>query len=123
PTPADAPETSVALDQPFELAMGGTVTVVDSGTQLTFRAVTEDSRCPARVNCIWAGQAVIELDAQSPTEPPETFTLSTCCGATEDVYAGQRVVLQDMGPAAPPPGNPIPPADYRATLLISSALP
>jgi hypothetical protein len=120
-TPMPSEETAaVDQEQPFELAMGGSVTVANSGTQLTFRAVNEDSRCPARVNCIWAGRVVIEVDAQSANEPPETFTLSTCCGATDHVYAGQLFLLQGVGPPPPPPGNPIPPADYRATLVVTS---
>ena len=33
----------------------------DQGIGISFDEVVEDSRCPANVVCVWAGEAVIEL--------------------------------------------------------------
>jgi hypothetical protein len=109
-----------SLDQPFELSVGGTATVVETGTQLTFRTVQEDSRCPAQVNCIWAGRVVVELEAEAPGADPETFVLSTCCTDADKhhVYLGQDIALTDVTPQAPAPGTVIGDQDYRALLVV-----
>ena len=56
------PMTDVAyaeLDEPFRLERGAS-TVVD-GQIVRFDHVTEDSRCPADVDCVWEGRATISL--------------------------------------------------------------
>jgi hypothetical protein len=45
-----------------ELAPGGRITVAQTDAVLRFVRVVEDSRCPAGVDCFWAGRAVVELD-------------------------------------------------------------
>lgn len=37
------------------------VAVPDSDIKIIFVSVTEDSRCPTDVNCIWAGRAVVKV--------------------------------------------------------------
>lgn len=101
---------------------GGAAGVAETGTQVTFRSVQEDSRCPAQVNCIWAGRVVVEVDAQAPGLDPETFTLSTCCSDSDrhHEYAGQDIELMDVSPPPPPPGGGIAQEDYRAQILVAS---
>ncbi len=51
---------SVPLDQPFTIKVGDTIRVAD--LELKFTAVSSDSRCPPDVNCIWAGDGVVQLE-------------------------------------------------------------
>lgn len=51
------PSTGVPLEQDFELRPGQTVSIAATGQTVTFESVTEDSRCPAGVVCVWAGNA------------------------------------------------------------------
>jgi hypothetical protein len=90
--------------------------------QVQFNAVTEDSRCPAQVQCIWAGRASVELELSAPNEAAETITLSTCCGPaqTHFEYAGQAIDLQGVAPGRRQPSDAIADADYRAQLTVSS---
>lgn len=44
---------------PFSLLVGETAVL--SASQLTFRQLREDSRCPANAVCVWAGDAKIEI--------------------------------------------------------------
>src|SRR6185295_19805329 len=52
------------VDEPgteFSLPVGKTAALNGSGTRITFRQVTTDSRCPVDVQCVWAVEAKIEL--------------------------------------------------------------
>src|SRR5215208_7155362 len=102
PPPVAQPAAAeVTPGQPFELPIGATATVADTGLQVAFRAVTEDSRCPRRVNCIWAGRATVDLEVSAPNVAAETVLLSTCCAPNDQrqyVYAGQTIALVDLAP-------------------------
>ena len=56
PSPAPTPANHRA-----QIGLGGSVELPDQGTGISFDRVVEDSRCPANVVCITAGQVVIEL--------------------------------------------------------------
>lgn len=49
----------------------------DSKMNFTFLSVTEDSRCPEGVNCVWAGAAVVEVEAMGIATRPMKFLLAT----------------------------------------------
>ncbi len=57
PTPPDV--TDVKLGDVFTLEQGSSI-VVD-GQTIRFDEVTEDSRCPANVDCVWEGRASVNL--------------------------------------------------------------
>lgn len=44
---------------------------------VTFKKMTEDSRCPKDVNCIWAGVATAEVEVMGLYTRPVTLKLST----------------------------------------------
>ncbi len=58
PTPMPMPMPNVHR---VEIGLGGSVQLPDQGIGISFDEVVEDSRCPANVVCVWAGEAVIEL--------------------------------------------------------------
>ena len=110
--------TEVVFNKPFTLKVGETAVFED--TFLTFTAVSEDSRCPKDVTCVWEGQAIVELDVvgsdgrtsqlQLNTNPPEN-------NLTNDQYSIQ---LQDLAPY-PQTSNQIPQELYEATFIIEQA--
>ena len=62
PGAGPGPMTDIAyaeMDEPFALERGAS-TVVD-GQIVRFDHITEDSRCPADVDCVWEGRATISL--------------------------------------------------------------
>jgi hypothetical protein len=114
---------SVSLGQPFELSVGRTATISETGLQVGFHGVLEDSRCPAGVACVWAGQVIVELEVWGPDEASETFTLSSCCpqaNVGHHVYAGQAIDLLAVGPARQRPGDVISQDDYRLEIAINA---
>lgn len=52
-------ETTAELGEPFTLERGASTMVDDR--MLRFDHITEDSRCPANVDCVWEGRATISL--------------------------------------------------------------
>lgn len=49
----------------------------DQKINVTFKRITEDSRCPEGVNCIWAGVASAEVEVMGVSSRPRTIILST----------------------------------------------
>lgn len=44
---------------------------------VTFKRISEDSRCPKDVNCIWAGVAVAEVEVMGTATRPMTLSLAS----------------------------------------------
>ena len=65
PTPTPVPPTPsptrTPADNRIEIGLGGSVELPSQGIGISFDRVVEDTRCPANVVCIWAGEVVIEL--------------------------------------------------------------
>ena len=128
PTTPSEPTTegtlTMNLNEPFALPAGESVFVADTGLRLTFTNVVEDSRCPTDVACVWTGRAVVEMEVQSGTESPQTITFDTNPAPTElrdtITVAGYAIHLQSLDPYPKTP-DPIPLADYVATLIVTLA--
>jgi hypothetical protein len=102
----------------FTLAGGARVSAPALGWELHFAEVLEDSRCPTSVNCAWSGRARIALSVR--VDGQETsLTLGTMPEESRASFAGHTVELQALEPQPRDPGEVIPLASYRATLLIS----
>ena len=100
-TPPDPspPETvqEAPLGQEFTLRPAESVRIAGTPLVLTFDRITEDSRCPTDVNCVWAGNAVVRLAtrvAGAPRGPVELHTTTVDKrGAAVDGYRVQLVRL------------------------------
>jgi hypothetical protein len=103
---------------PFIVSEGETA-VVDDVLSLTFSAVTEDSRCPTDVQCIWEGNAIVELGVAVDDGPTTRLYLDTNPGfgtiATYDAYTIGLLGLEPYPATGTPRIGP-----YRATLVIDS---
>ena len=65
----------VQLDERFTLQRGETALVPDDETTVRFDSVSNDSRCPADVDCIRAGEATAHFTLVEAGVPPVPFTL------------------------------------------------
>lgn len=73
-TAAKSGEVKTAtFDQPEELAPGQSLSIGKNGAAFTFLRVVSDSRCPQGVNCVRAGEAVVQL--QRGTAAPEEIII------------------------------------------------
>ncbi|MFN2603081.1 MAG: hypothetical protein ABR582_10035 [Gemmatimonadaceae bacterium] len=108
----------VAVDQDFDLAPTGTASIDGGALTLTFDKVTEDSRCPTGVECVWAGNGVVRLTVITVGAANFSVTLSTTLAPHATTAGGYRVTLVGLKPY-PKQGSTIPPASYTATLRIT----
>lgn len=111
--PAPPPE----LGTEFALA-GGDTAVLDAGrVTVLFREVPEDSRCPAEVNCAWAGDATVltEITVDGTQSVHELHANPQF--STEVRTGGYRIALRSLRPPGSTGTIPLP--DYRANLLVT----
>lgn len=127
PTPAPAeiePSGTFALAEPFWLEVGQMRSLDDGSLGLAFLGVTEDSRCPPTVQCVWAGQVTILLQATlGPTagQASLTFPHSQMGDSRAGLFGLYSVEILAIEPAASL--DPIPQSAYRAQLLVTEGVP
>jgi len=83
----------------FSLPVGRTAVVSGHSARITFNRVTNDSRCPIDVVCVWAGDAPIELTI-SRDGSTETRILSMTAPNNEVVVGDVRIRFVGLTPAA-----------------------
>ncbi|MEO9363299.1 MAG: hypothetical protein ABI348_05300 [Nitrososphaera sp.] len=111
------------LDKPFKLKVGQQAAIDSEKIAISLLNVTEDSRCPSDVVCIWQGQASVRVSAEVNGTDAGQFVLTI--GGNEkssQVFGGGRY-LAKMASLEPYPvsTNQTMPEDYVATLTISKA--
>ena len=121
PRSVPGPAQEIQLNQPFTLALGQTARLEEADLSLTFSDLLEDSRCPSRVTCVWAGQAIITVRVQQGEGETTSFEMNSNPSLKQDTitYAGYEIQLTQLDPYPQDPGQPIPPDDYMATLVVS----
>lgn len=119
--PAGAQEAVQAqLDVPFELQFGQEAIIEQDNISVVFTDVTEDSRCPSDVQCIWAGQATIEVSVGVNGEDEGRHELTIGAGESKaSATVGQYVIrLAGLEPYLVSTTQ-IEPEDYVAGLVVS----
>ena len=123
------PETFIGVGGPvpsdvrIDITIGKSVEVEIDGLVLEFVEVTEDSRCPASVVCVWAGQAKVVIAAGNDGRhlgDHELVLDPTGANSNSIDIGGRSVALVALSPY---PGTPDSRSnsDYVATLSVSSA--
>lgn len=117
PQPDGRPSPSVTMvgDTAFlELPVGRSA---DNGEiSVTFETVTEDSRCPTGVQCVWAGNASVRLTLESGDEA-EVVVLGSALEPRQATFAGYTLTLRDLVPR-PASEQPLDRAAYVARIAI-----
>ena len=115
-------ETTVVADPgvAFSLALGKTAAVHGNSARITFDKVTDDSRCPVDVVCIWAGDAKIQLTVARTGAPAETRVVSVTAPNNEVVSGDLRIRFVALAPA-PRQSEPGASRAYVAQLVVTPA--
>ena len=121
PVAVVVPQTPAAV----QLKVGETAALDNGNLKVTLLAVTEDSRCPKDVMCVWSGRAVvalhIELDGADGGEHKATLMPGRQGPSDLDAVAGRyRLALTDVQPY-PDRSHPEPTLETVATLHVSTA--
>ncbi|MET0647133.1 MAG: hypothetical protein ABW208_10970 [Pyrinomonadaceae bacterium] len=106
----------------FKVKVGRVVTLDGGSLRLRFARVTEDSRCPVDVDCVWAGNAEVLLEVSARGgRGRKSLTLNTNAGgerASEGRYGRYTIRLVDLSPQ-PRSKRKLPAPQYTATLLVT----
>ena len=113
-----------ALDAPFQVKFKQTASIASQGLGVEFVDVLQDSRCPADVVCVWAGQAVVLVAVTSDGEDlgRHEFTLEGGAEDSEGKTVGQysvKLTALDPYPDTAGASNPLDESDYIATLVVA----
>ncbi len=107
----------------FRLGIGEAAFIKSEHLNLTFLEVSEDSRCPSDVVCVWEGQATVVADLSALGESLGIFDLTLRAGHVEVAtqHARQyRLTLVGLDPY-PISTHQTQPQEYQVTLVISKA--
>lgn len=72
------PNTNIkTMENIYVLKEGETKFFPELETNITFKSVKEDSRCPKGTSCIWEGVGVVDIELMGIYTRPQTFTIAT----------------------------------------------
>lgn len=107
----------VGLQEFFELGVGQTVSIKGENLNVTLDGVPHDSRCPEGVECIWTGDAVVDVSLLKGSQSG-SLQLHTHMEPKQGEFLDYTVRLVDLKPL-PTAGKPVPQEQYRAVLVVS----
>lgn len=75
----------------------------EAGMNLTFKGISEDSRCPKDVNCMWAGVAVAQVEVMGLATRPMMINLASTDNksrnySTTSEFNGYSISLANVTP-------------------------
>ena len=85
---------------------------------LKFLSVIEDSRCPTDVNCVWVGNAKIEVLITDKRGGSKKAVMNTTTGQLGDQHNGYAIYLTSLTPS-PKNGKKIKQRNYVATFNVT----
>jgi hypothetical protein len=106
----------VVLNQEFEIKVGEEVLVGKADLKVSFEAVTNDSRCPVDVTCVWAGNAKVALKLSRAGRRTARVELNTGMEPKQKLYYGYKVRLVKLEPKK---NKNLKEGDYVATVVVS----
>ncbi len=99
-------ETSVVSNNTVKIDLEKQVKIPNSKINLKFTEVTEDSRCPVDVTCVWEGIATVNIVANSNNQTTN-FSVGTRDFSAKNIsksfnFSGYKFTLTEV---APQPGE------------------
>ena len=110
---------SAPLNQQFTLPRGGIVSIDGTSMRLQFVEVSGDSRCPADVVCIQAGDATVHLRALDDGAAADYMVHTGDSARAAATHRQLRIELLQLAPY-PFSTRTIAQDDYRATLKVTA---
>ena len=118
-------KTSADLGKQFYLKVGQTESVEPGNIQVKLIKVTDDSRCPSDVTCIWAGEVKVVLNITIDGEDSGETILTLGANNNDDQnvknIGGYYVKVIAVNPY-PATTKTIEQSDYIATLIVNTTI-
>lgn len=110
---SDGPiEGTISVSERLSLKSGNDEVVVE------FVEVTNDSRCPADVQCVWAGVASVAIKTTAPSVAGQVSTHKMGPGESVSIQqSAYTITLLELLPDPPPVGG-VEQSDYKLRLRI-----
>ncbi len=105
-------------NQQFKIQVNKQKIITKDKLKLTFVSVLEDSRCPEGTNCVWAGNAKVQIKISKAKGATKTFELNTTLQPQTIAFEGYEIKLVDLTPT-PKVNIRIDKNGYIATLSVS----
>ncbi len=103
----------------FQLAIGETARIYGTSSRIVFLSVLEDSRCPADVQCVWAGNAKVVLTLSTQGMPDRPLSVNTAVDPRTATVAGSILRVTGLSPD-PRSGAAIPANGYVARFELTA---
>jgi hypothetical protein len=120
--PTEGPAAiSANLGTEFSLKAGETTTFEDQELTIKLNSVTNESRCPVGLRCVWSGNAQVNLLVTKAGQPSKKLRLNTLGGPKfpiEGKFLDYTITLTGLTPH-PVNNNRIAQSNYAATLVVS----
>jgi hypothetical protein len=112
---------TLPLDEPTALVLGVPAAIEGGAATIELTAVSDDSRCPTDVTCVWAGEATLSFAATSLGGTQANFDVTYSPG-TEAVhtFGGYTLTVIELGPE-PVSTSTIEQSEYVATVIVSAS--
>ncbi len=114
-----ASSIQVQPNRQFDLGIGQEARIQGTPITVRFLRVSEDSRCPIDVNCVWAGDGTLKFSLSGAEVINNETSLHTTLEPKLLYYGGYTIRLIDLKPS-PRSGTKIPVTAYLATLEASN---
>ena len=111
---------NVELNVPFQLKIGQVGFLKSEQIKIFFLNITEDSRCPSDVDCIWPGQVTVVINICKNFQSLRTLNLTILgtYGPAIKEFGIYSIKLIKVEPY-PISNQTIELSDYNATFLVS----
>lgn len=114
--------TGPEVGEEFELRVGERATLAELRLYVRFIQVTDDSRCPTRAECVWAGDGAVLLEIAPQDGDAYELTLHTLLDPKVASLGGVELSLVRLDPYPESPGS-ILPHEYVVTLTTRATPP
>ena len=120
PSVSSDPTVYPTVEEEFKLGKDEVTFFKSENIWIRFSGVTEDSRCPADVVCIWQGRVSVDVNVIQDDQDKGNFILTI--GENENLalqtFDGYYIRLLKVGPY-PFASHNIQPSEYIVTLLVA----
>jgi hypothetical protein len=107
------------LAEQFDVRVGETAYIADTRLSIRVNVVSDDSRCPRDVVCVWAGNARVSLTLRDASNT-DAVDLNSTLEPHAVTRWGHTVELVDVQPV-PTAGQPIPAQEYVIRMVVTRA--
>jgi hypothetical protein len=116
-------QPQIAIGREFDLRAGQLLAIDGEPLSIQFERVVEDSRCPANVTCVWAGDAIVRVRLSIAAGARETVDLHSKDAPDKELsFGAYRIRLVKVLPLRRDTSS-IPPEHYVVTLVVTKSVP